>query len=197
MNRRGPELRKAGCLSVTDLELVRRARRGDEGAFHELLDRHAQGLYGLAFSLVGNVTDAQDVVQETLAGAFRGLAAFKERSSVKTWLRGILVNQAARCRRRRHVRKTVSIDDMSEGSTSLLRSASRAPSTSDLDIRMDVLAVLEALSPEHREVVVLREMQGMSYGEIADALGVPMGTVESRLWRARQELKERLKGYLP
>ena len=95
------------------------------------------------------------------------------------------------------MRRTVSIDDISEGSISVLRSASRAPSTTDLDIRMDVLAVLEALSPEHRKVVVLREMQGMSYGEIADALGVPMGTVESRLWRARQELKERLKGYLP
>jgi len=179
------------------LELARRARKGDEEAFHELVDRHAKDLFGLAVSLVGNSADAEDVVQETFSGAFRGLGAFKERSSVKTWLRRILVKQAARCHRRRGVRKAVSLDGLSEAAVFLLGKREAGPTTKDLDIRMDVLAVLEALSPEHRQVVVLRELQGMSYEEMAQVLGVPRGTVESRLFRAREKLRERLKEYLP
>lgn len=184
-------------LRVTDLELVRRARHGDEQAFHELVNRYAGQLFGLACSLVGNVADAEDVVQETFSGAFRKLTTFEARSSVKTWLIRILVRQAARCHRYRRVRKTLSLDDLSEASKATLAKTKGAPGTSDLDIRMDVLGILDTLSPEHRDVIVLREMQGMSYREMAETLRVPRGTVESRLFRAREKLKEGLKDYLP
>ena len=187
-------------LRAADLELVRRARGGNEAAFHELVDRYAKPLFGLAFSLVGNAADAEDVLQETFSGTFRGLESFKGRSSVKTWLTRILVKQAARCHRsrsRRRGTKTVSIDDVSEAAISVLRRTEADFWTKDLDIRMDVLAMLESLSPEHREIVALRELQGMSYDEMAEVLGVPRGTVESRLFRARRKLQERLKGYLP
>lgn len=172
-------------LHPTDADLVRRARRGDQAACRELVDRHAPYLYRLAFSLVGSAADAEDVVQETFSGAFRQLGTFAERSTVKTWLIQILVRQAARCHRSRRRHETVSLEPLSEG-----REGEPA------DVRMDVLAALDALAPMHREVVVLREMEGMSYEEIARALGIPRGTVESRLFRARQELKERLKDYL-
>ncbi len=190
-------LRKTAHLHANDLELVRRARRGSDAAFHELVDRHAGRLFGLAFSLIGNAADAEDVVQETFLGALRGLRAFKGRSSVKTWLIRILVKQAARHHRSRSTRETVSLDDISEASASVLGKQQAAASTRRLDIRMDVLAALETLSPEHRQVIVLRELQGMSYQEMAEVLRIPRGTVESRLFRARRELKERLKGYLP
>jgi len=195
--RSGSLLRKTAHLHANDSELVRRARQGNDAAFHELVDRHAGHLFGLAFSLTGNAADAEEVVQETFLGALRGLRAFKGRSSVKTWLIRILVKQASRCHRSRRARETVSLDDLSEASTTVLKKPQAAPSTRELDIRMDLLATLETLSAEHRQVIVLRELQGMSYQEMAGVLGIPRGTVESRLFRARRELKERLKGYLP
>src|SRR5205823_8448889 len=82
-----------------DHQLVRRASKGDERAFHELVDRHARNLFGLARSMMPTAADAEDVVQETFAGAFRGLSGFEARSSVKTWLTRILVTQAAKWRR--------------------------------------------------------------------------------------------------
>ena len=179
----------------TDAELVRRARRGSDEAFGRLVDRHGRRLLGLAASLLGNVADAEDVVQETLAGALRGLGGFRGAASVKTWLTRILMNQVARHRRRQRIRQTVPLDperDAGEGGR-----RGPAGATSRADIRMDVAAGLAGLAPEHRDVIVLREMQQMSYDEMAAALRVPRGTVESRLFRARQKLKDLLKDYLP
>ena len=173
-------------LPQTDLELVRKARQGDAEAFHGLVERHASYLYGLAVSLVGNTADAEDAVQETLAGAFRGLRAFREQSSVKTWLTGILVRQAASLFQRGERQRA--------GSLGADLEAARPPKT---DLRLDVNAAIVALRPDHREVIVLRELQGLSYEEIAQALQIPPGTVESRLFRARKELQERLRDYLP
>ena len=87
---------KASADRPTDFELVRLARKGDAAAFHGLVDRHARFLYSLALSLTSSAADAEDLVQETLAGAFRGLASFEGRSSLKTWLARILVRQNAR-----------------------------------------------------------------------------------------------------
>lgn len=168
-----------------DIELLHRARAGDSAAFHGLVDRHAQRLYRLAVSLVGNAADAEDVLQEALIGAFRGLRSFEARSSVKTWLTRILVIQAAQWRRSRRRRITEPMEDS-------IPAADRGPETA-----MDVQAALGQLSPEHREVLALREFEQMSYEEIAQVLGVPRGTVESRIHRARGEMREKLKDYLP
>jgi RNA polymerase sigma-70 factor (ECF subfamily) len=183
-------------LRATDPELLRRAQHGEDEALHELVDRHARSLFGLAFSLVGNAADAEDVVQETLLGAFRRLSAFEGRSSVKTWLTRILVRQAARHHRTRHVRRTVSIDHLSGGSEGILAGRQEASGPDEVNVRIDVMAALDTLSAEHREIIVLRELQGLSYAEITEVLGVAPGTVESRLFRARRELRERLEGYL-
>ena len=194
---RTPILSKRTDLPSLDADLVRRARHGDEAAWHEMVDQHGTYLYRLAFSLVGNAADAEDVLQETFAGALRHLPDFEGRASVKTWLSRILVRQAARCHRSRGRHGAASLEDPSGASQgSALSKPSAAPRGNPSDMRMDILAVLEGLSPEYREVIVLREMQGMSYEEIADVLGVPCGTVESRLFRARQILKERLKDYM-
>ncbi len=173
------------CPSETESASPRKRRRDDEAAFHELVDRYANEMFRLAVSLVGNAADAEDVLQETFAGAFQAMPDFEGRSSVRTWLSRILVKQAAKWCRRRDVRRTVALDAAAPG-----------PSP-EQSLRIDVLGSLETLSPEHREVIALREFQGMSYEEIAEVLGVPRGTVESRLFRARQELRDRLKAYLP
>jgi RNA polymerase sigma-70 factor (ECF subfamily) len=191
--------------AAEDLGLLRQAARGDGQAFHKLVDRHGQSLYRLAFSLAGNSADAEDLVQECLAGAFRGLDRFEGRSSVKTWLTRILVTQVARWRRSRRGKTALSIQAMDGGSGSSDESADGADwvGASGIDPadhvarQVDVQAALRTLSPEHREVLVLREFQGLAYEEIAEVLGVPRGTVESRLHRARAELRGRLKSYLP
>jgi RNA polymerase sigma-70 factor (ECF subfamily) len=168
-----------------DIELLRRAGAGDSEAFHALVDRHAQRLYRLAVSLIGNAADAEDVLQETFIGAFRGLRSFEGRASVKTWLTRILVRQVAQWRRDQGRRKFERVGD--------LIAAASPSAESGLDVR----EAMELLSPQHREVLVLREFERMSYEEIAEAIDVPRGTVESRLHRARSELREKLKAYLP
>jgi len=178
--------------SAVDVDLLRRAGHGDGQAFHQLVDRHGDRLYRLARSLVGNATDAEDVVQEAFAGAFRGAAKFEGRSAVKSWLTRIVITQAAKFWRSRRGRRDQSLEGDVAGET-----GSDASGSSAVDAKMDLTASLQKLSEEHRQVLVLREMDGMAYEEIAEVLGVPRGTVESRLFRARAELKKRLGAYLP
>ena len=178
--------------SNSDAELVAGIRKGDGSAFRELVDKYGRYLFGLAASLVGNPADAEDVLQETYSGAFRGIRSFKGRSSIKTWLTQILVRQAAGHHRARARRKVIPME--LELSTERRRQAPSPARTADA--RMDVDAAIRSLSADHREVIVLRELKGLSYDEIAEVLSVPRGTVESRLFRARRELKTLLKEYL-
>ena len=182
-------------MQETDAELVRRIRDGDETAFRELIDRHADALYGLACTVLGSATDAEDVLQETFLGAFRRISAFEGRSSVKTWLTRILLNHASKLRRSKRVRRAMSLDEQITVGPADQRLAVASPAAA-VESRVDVNAMLQVLSPEHREILVLRELRQMSYDEIAQTLHIPRGTVESRLHRARQELKRRFAGYL-
>ena len=170
-----------------DAELFRKAANGDGRAFHQLVDLHTQRLYRLAVSLVGNTVDAEDVLQEAFIGAFQGLKAFEHRSTVKTWLTRILVTQAAKWRRDNKRRTAEPIESQE---LDIIADKSN-------EIRIDLQGALQRLSLEHREVLVLREFDGLSYGEMAEMLNVPRGTIESRLHRARNELREQLKAYLP
>jgi len=180
-----------------DEKLLAAAREGDEAAFHELIDRHAEGLFRLAFRLVGDTMDAEDVVQEALMGAFEHLGRFEGRSTIKTWLTRILLRQAARCHRRRARHRAVSFEQASATAGDGLGVPAGESPSDDANRRLDVHRALQRISPDHREAVVLREFEGMSYAEMAEVLGVPQGTVESRLHRARQALRELLQGYLP
>jgi RNA polymerase sigma-70 factor (ECF subfamily) len=174
------------ALAAEDLVSLQRSAAGDSKAFGRLFERHGDHLFRIAASMLGNTADAEDVVQETFTGAFRGIKNFEGRSSVATWLARILVTQVSQFRRQkgRAVRKTEPIGEVAtEGATAAAEK------------RIDLHAAMEQLSEEHREVLVLREFERMSYEEIAEVLGVPRGTVESRLHRARGELRERLKAY--
>jgi RNA polymerase sigma-70 factor (ECF subfamily) len=175
-----------------DIDLLHRAADGDEAAFHRLVDRHAQSLYRLAYSLIGNAADAEDVLQETFVGAFRGLGGFEARASVKTWLTRILLTQTAKWRRQRRRHPVEPI-----GENQPAGAAKPAAAVDHVDQRIDVHAALLQLTPEHREILVLREFEHLAYDQIAQVLGVPRGTVESRLHRARLELRGKLPAYLP
>ncbi len=180
-----------GRSGLSDAQLMQRFRRGDQEAFHQLVDRHARHLFSLAVALAGNVADAEDIVQETLTGACKAAGAFRHESSVRTWLVRILCRQAARWRRSGR-RRTFPLYQQN-GSPAVEPAVDS--STARSDRKLDVALMLQQLSPEHRQVLVLREFEQMSYDEMAVVLGVPRGTVESRLHRARQELRARLEGY--
>jgi RNA polymerase sigma-70 factor (ECF subfamily) len=181
----------------SDAQLVRSAARGDGEAFCELSERHARRLFRLAVSLCGNAADAEDVLQETLAGAYQGLERFEGRSSVKTWLSRILVTQVARWRRGRRNKQSVSLEGISSRPDFECPQAEQSPVDSAVSCRMDLQAALQRLSGDHREVIVLREVEGLSYEQISEVLRIPRGTVESRLHRARAELRQHLQAYLP
>jgi RNA polymerase sigma-70 factor (ECF subfamily) len=182
-------------------DLVRRLRGGDAEAFRALVRQYSGDLYGLAYSLMGNAADAEDVVQQALVGAVRGIGSFEGRSSLKTWLFTILSNQAGKARRSRALRQATPLGAAGEAADAGARGAARTTPadtrspTGSADVRMDVAAMLDALAPDHRQVIVLREIEQLSYEEIAETLGIPRGTVESRLFRARRFLRERFPAY--
>jgi RNA polymerase sigma-70 factor (ECF subfamily) len=190
-------------LEPSDLDLWKAAVHGDHAAFHALVDRHARALFRVALSLSESRSDAEDICQETFAAAFKGLKGFDGRASVKTWLTRILMRRAAKIwNKQRNARRTISLhrEDAAErdqeiNGIAMSGKSVAAATTVDMDTRMDVLAVIRELPDEFRDVVVLREIDGLSYQEIADSLGVPRGTVESRLHRARAELRRKLTGY--
>jgi RNA polymerase sigma-70 factor (ECF subfamily) len=174
-------------VTPDDSQLLRQIHHGDEQAMRELIARHGSYLYGVARALTGNDHDADDVVQEVFAALLK--ARFRGESSVRTWLVGILVNRVATLRRAKsRMAFPLPEIDLPAGD-----SAAEPPARSDA--RLDLAEMLQSLSPDHREVIVLRELQGMSYEQMALLLSVPRGTVESRLHRAREQLRTRFRNY--
>jgi RNA polymerase sigma-70 factor (ECF subfamily) len=176
--------------------LVRDARVGKEQAFNEIVDQYGRDLFRLALSLVRNPEDAEDLVQEVFIAAFEQLDRFEGRSTLKTWLIGILLRKVARFHRYQRIRRTVSLHDLVESVRTAFGDSRNVHAAKEVELRLDITAMLETLSRKHREVLVLREILGLSYEEIGETLRVPAGTVESRLFRARQDLRERFKEYL-
>lgn len=181
-------------VPLFDAEMIRQAQRGETFTFQEIAKRYSTDLFKLAYSMIGNADDAEDILQETFIGAYRGIKKFKGFSSLKTWLIRILFNQIAKKRREQSRSCVTSIEDIHDLHNSEMGKDNVKQRTSIL--KMDLAVILESLPPEEREVIVLREMQGMSYAEISEALDVPIGTVESRLFRARQELREKCRDYM-
>jgi RNA polymerase sigma-70 factor (ECF subfamily) len=181
------------ALQLTDEKLVRKLRDGDKEAFRAMVARHAQPLFKLAFYLLGNQQDAEDVVQETMLAAVKRIKSFEGRSALGTWLRSILMFQASKARRSRQVRRSISLDRFEEPADAGLVCESMALAS---DRQIDVEGMLGELSDEYRQVLVLRELQQLTYDEISQILRIPRGTVMSRLHRARQELKHRQQSYV-
>jgi RNA polymerase sigma-70 factor (ECF subfamily) len=192
IRQQAPPARDEAVALPDETELLQRSSRGDSSAQHELVERHSRYLFGVAHALSGDAHDAEDLVQETFLGAFR--TKFRGESSLRTWLVKILMRRAGMLRRWHGRQPKIETFDESREQTPVEQPGKNQGSSADA--KMDLTKMLEALSPEHRQVIILRELQGLSYEEMAEALGVPRGTVESRLHRAREELRKRFKGYL-
>lgn len=176
-------------------ELLGLARRGDNAARTELVMRHGGRLLKLAAALLGgNDADVSDMVQETFLAAFDGgLQTFNGNAALATWLSGVLINRVGKLKRYRRSRPAAQLVGIGRPIDSGDPS-SRSPAVST-EVRIDVATMLEGLPPEYREVIVLRELQQMSYAEMAAVLGVPERTAETRLTRARRMLRQRFRGY--
>lgn len=183
-----------------DRALVDRARLGDEDAFGDLVRKYQHRIVNFARALVAETADAEDVAQEAFLRAFRALRQFRGQSSFKTWLYQIAANTARTHARRRRTRREVQLldsarsrpDDRESGADRWASMASPENLEADV-IRRDRLdRALAALPVELRETVVLRDVEGWGYREIATALDIPIGTVESRIFRARQRLRRLL-----
>jgi RNA polymerase sigma-70 factor (ECF subfamily) len=174
----------------TELELITRAQQGDRRAFSELVRRHREGVINVVYRMCGDVNLAEDAAQEAFIRAWQRLPSYRPRSPFRNWVYRIATNAAVDALRRE--RETVDIDALSlsnsvEGPETALVGEERGER-----IRQAVLA----LPPASRAVLVLREYEDLSYREIANTLGIPIGTVMSRLNYARNRLREALAPYL-
>lgn len=184
-----------------DLELVAGLRAGSEQAYETLLARFQQPVYNLALRLLSDPGDACDVVQEVFLKVFRCVIHFRRQSSLKTWIYRITVNEAHNQRRWffRHRSREVGLDDQSEEvRCRMVPDSGRTPFeyTFDGEKHLLIEAALAKMNPVFREVVVLRDIEDLSYDEIAEVLQISIGTVKSRIMRGREALREELAGQL-
>lgn len=191
---RGPA--DPGPLRSAEAELVRHAQAGRAEAREELARRHRREAYLLALQLVGNRDDALDVAQEALLRFFAALGRFERGRPVRPWLFAIVRNQVRDLWRRRRAHRTESLDDPG-GEFARTLTDTRADPQAEAErraLRRRVWRAIAELDPEKREILVLRDFHDLAYAELAEVLGIPAGTVMSRLHAARKQLRERLAG---
>ena len=184
-----------------ELRLVNAAREGDVGAFEELVRKYDRNVFRIANHITQNREDAEDVVQDAFLKAFQNLGQFQGQSKFYTWLVRIAVNEALMRLRRRRPERMVSLDeDINTGEDTIPREvADWSPNPEQLynqsELREILQKTIQGLPPSFRTVFVLRDVEGLSTEETADALGLSIPAVKSRLLRARLQLRERLTKY--
>ena len=180
----------------TDLEIVARCRTGDREAFAELVQRYQSKVLTLAVRILNNRAEAEDIAQDIFVKVFQALRDFRVASRFSTWLYRITVNDCLNhIRRRTRQQQTLSATE----SHAMLGASPASNPQRALEQKERwslVQAKLQALSPEHRTILLLRDVEDLSYEEIADVLQLEHGTVKSRIHRARMELKALLEPYL-
>ena len=206
------ELEQVATATVVDArptvedQFIERLKRSDPAAFEILVNERSGEIYGLLYRLTENKEEARDLTQETFLRAFQSIGQFRGESDLRTWIYRIAINQARnrwRWWRRRHRDSTVSIDDAdATGQAAVIAKLSSGNSSNPEqgalahERERALRKALSSLRSVYREAVVLRDIEGFAYEEIAVALDISVGTVKSRLARGRQELRRKLEGSL-
>jgi RNA polymerase sigma-70 factor (ECF subfamily) len=181
---------------VRDEELILRLQRGDEWAFQLLVRRFRKKIFSVAYGITLDREESQDIVQEVFLQAYRSIGGFRGDSSLATWLHRITVNRCLNWKRRwaRRFKWMHVSTDSTDGDTPALEIESPLPTpearVADTQTRQQIDNALKTLPEQIRTVFVLRELEGLSYEQIADVTGIKLGTVRSRLFHARKRLKE-------
>lgn len=204
---RGQELEQVAAAPSTDArphveaQFIERLRAGEPAAFNRLVEERTGDVYALLYRLTEDVEEARDLTQETFLRVFQSIDRFRGDADLKTWIYRIAINQARnrwRWWRRRRRDATLSLDAQREGQESplglRLRSSAVSPEQETLEHERETILhrALRSLGRSYRETVILRDVEGLSYEEIAATLEISVGTVKSRLARGRMELRRKL-----
>jgi RNA polymerase sigma-70 factor (ECF subfamily) len=185
-----------GSESISDAECVRRIQRGETETFEILVRRHEKAIFNVVYRMLGDYDDAAETAQEVFLSAYRAIGQFRGDANFSTWLYRIALNHASTRRKSTssRQRRLVPIDD-----TELVDDVELGPAETleKKEIRQRVQRALKELQPEDAMVILLRDLQDIAYEDVARVLNIPIGTVKSRLHRARQALKARLTAYFP
>ncbi|MBN1594821.1 sigma-70 family RNA polymerase sigma factor [candidate division FCPU426 bacterium] len=175
---------------AADKELIRRTLGGEKAAFDALITRYRDRIYSLAYHMLANVEEAEDIAQEVFVRAYKNLVQFRQESGFYTWLYRIAVNivytQAKKNSRRRTLYQAA-FREMDVRHAQVFDNPEREAQSSEL--REMILRAIHQLDPRFRQVIILKELEGLDVSEVAHILGLPEGTVKSRLFRAREDLK--------
>lgn len=183
----------------TDEELIERFQEGDLYAFDLIVKRYKNQLLNFIYRFLGNTEEAEDLVQETFLRVYRNRKAYQKIAKFSTWIYTIAGNLAKTELRKRKRRRFFSISDLGYNEKDYDISDEAYNPEKDVDGRMKEAIIHEqilALSPKFREVILLRDVQQLSYEEISEIVDIPLGTVKSRVNRGRLKLQEKLKGLL-
>ena len=195
------DLERTSEISAGEEEFVLRLQANEDAAYDELVRTYNASIFHVAYRMLGESADAADVVQEIFLKVFRNISGFKGQSALRTWVFRIAFSEILnrlRWWKRRRRSSTVSLDDDPNGHGYHVSDSKPTPEQI-LQSKEQDLAIQQALgslSSDHRSIIVLRDIEGFSYGEIADVLGISIGTVKSRIARARGDLRKSLMPYL-
>ena len=178
-------------MSADDKQLIAECLQGRQAAFGELVSRYQDRLYNTIFRLVENAEDAQDVVQEVFLSCYQSLGSFKGDSLFFTWLYRIAVNAAISYKRKRRPVLRLQGGPAGTGEPTDPSETNRPEHALEMaEEEKRVQEALNCLSPEHRVVLIMKDMEGQKYEDMAEILQIPIGTVRSRLHRARLEMRD-------
>ena len=187
-----PDPERTLSAGPPDDELIAAAQRGEQSAFAEIVRRYQRAVYRVAYALTRNAADADDLAQETFVRAWGAIGRFERGQPLYPWLARIATNQAYSLFRTRKRRPETPIEPLLEAGMQWGVDDDPAGHAQERERDARLRACFAQLAPEHQAVLALRAVQDLSYDEIARTLGVPIGTVMSRLSRARAELKRRM-----